>query len=234
MDCNKFKQLSLQFSIFTPVLAFSTGSVFPKLMTDFGDVFDGDPISIPLPPEAPKDIPRIILKSKDFKIKLEVSENRVNLSRYFNIDETNEISAFVSFIELWGKLTGSYMDFTNATVGRLAVVAVKACECDNPGKALAEHFCKPEYLVEPFNRPESFEIHSHKKYKFGAFSVNSWVRCKTGKLKKENKPIIIIEQDLNTLAEAINESKFSKEEIITFTREGLKEQQIILKKYFPR
>jgi len=233
MNFNDFKHLSLQFTIFTPTIAFSVGPVFAKLMATFSEIFDGNPISLPLPPDAPKDIPRIILNTKDSKIKLEISESRANLFKFFSMEEKEDLDSFVNFIGLWGKFIEKYINFTNATVGRLAVVAVKGCECEDQGRVLAQHFCKPEYLIEPFNRPENFEIHVHKRYKFDSFNVNSWVRCKTGRSTTENKPLIIVEQDLNTLVENISETKFNNAEVKTFVTEALKEQKEILKKYFP-
>lgn len=41
------------------------------------NIFDGDPIMLPLPADAPVEIPRITLESKDKKHKLETAINPV-------------------------------------------------------------------------------------------------------------------------------------------------------------
>ena len=85
---------------------------------------------------------------------------------------------------------------------------------------MAQHFCKEKWLTVPFNRPESFEIHAHKRYFFAdRFNVNSWVRCKTGLLvNPDRESIILIEQDINTVAEEMETREFSAEEIKDFFR----------------
>ena len=47
-----FKIFSIQASIFTPTLQFSQSKVLAQLVTKFSNTFDGDPVSIPLPPDA--------------------------------------------------------------------------------------------------------------------------------------------------------------------------------------
>ena len=199
-------------------------------MEGFGQIFDGNPTALPLPPDAPKEIPSIILCSKNSKLKLEIAEGRVNYFSFFEQDDQVDLDIV---IDLWKKILHVYLLATNAVVGRIAVVSLKGLELPDPGKALADHFCKPEFTEEPFNRPESFEIHSHKRYPIFSKQVNSWVRCKTGKLLKGNKPIVVIEQDINTLAEDANNTEFEESKIIDFLKKAIEEQSDILKKYFP-
>jgi len=227
---NSFKPISFQASIFTPSLNFTSGKIFAGLQQSFDTLFNGQPILIPLPPDIPKEVPVITLSSADNKFKLEVSQARLNFYRINTDESVMDSSDFISKFDL---IVGEYLKLTSATVGRLALITTKCLETPIPAKELAEHFCKPGFLVEPFNRPENFEIHSHKKYSFNAIEVNSWVRCKTGLLRKENKPVIIVEQDLNTLAEDIEKKQYSIDEIKTFFERSFKEQQEILIKYFP-
>ena len=226
-----FRLLSLQVSIFTPTLLFSTSKIFEKLMCKYASIFNGDTLSIPLPPNTPKEIPRIILPSSDGKLKLEIAENRANFFRYRQEDDTKIDEE--SFFKICLEIFKDYIDCTSATVGRLAVVAVRFCEKENPGVELAKHFCKDRYITEPFNRPQNFEIHAHKIYKFDDFEVNSWVRCKTGTLAKENKPIMVVQEDINTLAEKIDQNNYDHKQMKKFIELTIKEQEAILKKYFP-
>lgn len=231
MRAEDFRILSLQASIFTPSLLFSTNKILEGLMGKFSKVFDGSTVSLPLPPDAPKEIPRIILMSADNKFKLEIAESRVNFVRGLQLGET-EVDSH-GFFKLVLEVFNEYLEATSAKVGRLALVTVKFYEQADPGLSLAKHFCKDEYIIQPFNRPENFEIHSHKRYVIADSEINSWVRCKTGKMK-DGKPIIVAHQDINTLAEEANKSQYNISMIGRFINVASKEQEEILKKYFPR
>ena len=65
----KINDLSIQTAFFTPGLIFSDKlSLSAQLIKESGNIFDGDPIMLPIPPEAPPEFPRMILKSKDENI----------------------------------------------------------------------------------------------------------------------------------------------------------------------
>ncbi len=232
MKTTKFVISSLQFSIFTSAVLFAKAKILEKLMSDFSDVFNGDTVSIPVPSDAPKEIPSIILYSEDKKMKLEVAENRVNFFKYQRDD--SEIVDPQKMIKLFLEILKVYKTVTQAVIGRLAVVTVKFMKIKEPALELAKHFCREEWIEEPFNRPENFEIHSHKKYSLCAFSVNSWVRCKTGRLTQDKEPIVLVTQDINTLVEELDKKDFKVEDVKKFLDMFIKEQEKIIYKYFPR
>jgi len=232
MTSSNFKIISLQISIFTPALLFSKSRILEKLMSVFGDLFDGDTVAVPIPGDAPKEIPRIILHSADAKFKLEIAESRVNFFRYRKDDDVEIDTSQV--LDLSSGVLKEYKDCTHSIIGRMAVVVVKSLENENPGLTLARHFCKDKWIVELFRRPDNFEIHSHKHYILEGFNINSWVRCKTGRLIKDDKPIILVTQDINTLAEELEKRDFSFQQVKTFVEIAYKEQEQVLRKYFPK
>lgn len=230
MKSKSFRTISSQFSIFTPALLFSKNKILEKIISKYADVFSGDTVSIPLPPDAPKDIPAIILHSTDNKFKMEIAESRLNI--YCNEKGEDEIN-LKSFLEFCMKIIEDYIECTKPVIGRLALVTVKCVENDNPGLTLAKHFCQEKWIKAPFNRPENFELHSHKKYDLKEFHINSWVRCKTANLSIGNKPVVLVTQDINTLAEEMNSKDFKIAEIKTFAELTASEQCSILNMYFP-
>ena len=227
----EFNTLLLQFSIFTPGLHFSTNKVLGSLVSKFADTFNGNTTALPLPQDAPIEIPRIILPSADGRLKLDIAISRANFFRYLGQEEA--VIDDSSFFKICLEVFKEYITCTNAKVGRLAIVAVKFIKEENPGLALAKHFCKDEWIEQPFNHPEGFEIHSHKKYVLNDFKINSWVRCKSGFLKKDNVKIILVEQDINTLSEEIEQNDFNIVQIKKFSNIVVKEQKSILNRYFP-
>ncbi|MCH8149399.1 MAG: hypothetical protein IH987_15690 [Planctomycetes bacterium] len=68
------------------------------------------------------------------------------------------------------------------------------------------------------------------------FTVNSWARSKTGKLKGngDEKVIVLFEQDLNTLAEEAPKKNFSEAEVEKFFLAVAPELDSILGLYYPR
>ena len=232
VNIDNFKIGSLQVSIFTPEVLFSKTKVLEKMMSRFGDHLDGDTVAIPIPEDAPKEIPRSTLCSRDGKLKLDIAESRVNLFRYLNYNEvgvdTNE------FFDFSLRIIREYKGFTHSIIGRLALVAERFISNRKPASTLANYFCRRKWAKELFGQSLNFEIHSRKKYVLEEFNINSWVRFKAGTLRKNDQPIILVMQDTNTLAEELKESDFGIKQAETFLRAAYEEQEKVLCKCFPK
>lgn len=234
IKAKEFKTLTLQISIFTPLLSFSANKISGNIFQKFSDIFDNTPQFIPLPQDSPAEIPRVILSDIDNKIKMEIAPSRVNLFRF--LLQKEDAFDINEFIKITNKVLKEYLNYTSAKVGRLAVVQRLGLTINNPGTVLASHFCKDDWLKEPFDRPEGFQIHAHKKYslkEFKKYNVNSWVRCQTGFIEPGKKNAITIQQDINTLNEDLDKNEFTFDEIKDFPNVFLSEQKKILIKYFP-
>jgi hypothetical protein len=202
-------------------------------------LFDGDPIVLPLKSDAPPELPRIILQDQAGTIKLEVSPLRTNVHRIkINKEDKFDIN---EFILLASDILTDYLGRTGAICGRLATVLKRFSFKDDPSREIANHFCKDIYLKKPFDSPASFELHARKRYNLlGLFEVNSWVRIKSGQLKYLNDPpppslpIVIIEQDINTISEIMETRQYSGEETSTFFSKIFDELNSVLQLYFPQ
>jgi len=228
-----FRLSSIQFTIFTPGLLFIPSKILGFVLTKWGELFDAAPVSMPLPSESPSEIPRIILQSSDGRSKLELAPSRANMF-WLRQADTDEIKA-EDFLGLATNLLWEYTATVNGKVGRIAVVLNRYVKHENPGEFLAQHFCKDKWQTAPFNRPESFEIHAHKRYVLNnQFNINSWVRCKTGLIKlPDQQKIILVEQDINTFPEEMETREFSNGQIKEFCKIGLNELNSVLSLYFP-
>lgn len=225
-----FSIFSIQTSIFTPTLQFSQSKVLAQLVTKFANTFDGDPISIPLPPDAPQEIPRLTLRDSNGKLKFEIAPNRANFFRYCKEDDAAVIEEDV--FNLCLPIFDEYIKIVSARVGRLAIVSVKILQHETPGVILAQHFCKDKWLTSN-SEPENFEVHFHRRYGLETFKVNNWLRCKSGILAKENARVVIVEQDINTLSEDLDEKEFNMNQISSFLKNACGEQRHQLAVYFP-
>jgi hypothetical protein len=82
-----------------------------------------------------------------------------------------------------------------------------------------------------------FELHAHRRSLLGEkFRVNSWIRNKVGTMTSPNRtdPILLIEQDINTLPEDLGTASFKREEWSLFFRAVEKQFDETLDSLYPR
>ncbi len=232
-----FKDLSYQVSAFTLNFQMNINRILRAFLDKYSDRFNGEPVSIPIPEGAPKEIPRIILQSDDKIWKLQVSPIRIDFFWKGGTKEVEE-STIGEFIRVAKDILSLYQEVTKTTYGRLALVFERIADIENPGLSLAKHFCKDIWTETVLNKPEYFEIHAHKRYKVDdkITDINSWIRHKVVTIKLENqdeKKVILVEQDLNTPSENIIEEDFTVDMRQHFLDVMPSEIATILKKYYP-
>lgn len=224
-----------QATVYTPEGDFSTSKVMSLFYPKWAKTFDADPEVIPKLPVFPVEIPRITLRNQENSLRLEIAAARLNLFGESRESESPD-ELLVSFFKDAIDIFRDYHEITGFGFGRLAAIIKRYAKHESPGYFLARHFCKERWDDEPFDRPTNFEIHAHKTFSFlGEFKVNSWARSKTGRFVKEGKkfPIILFEQDINTLAEEANERAFNLKEIQQFFTNVLSEFDGIHRLYYP-
>ena len=232
----EFNQIrSIQASLFITNFTFSTSRILKTVLDHCSDQFDGDPTVLPLPDDAPKEIPRIILEKKDKSMKLEIAPLRLNLFRIETQDEDTILPK--KFLSTEAELLGKLIENIGADCVRMAVVLERLCPKKDSARDIAIHFSKENFMKEPFDRPSAFELHSLKTYTFlDSFEVNSWVRIKSGKIQPEKgvfRPVIIAHQDINTLAELMDTRTYNNYDISNFFNNIFEEFDNTLKLYFP-
>ena len=213
-NARDFVVASCQATAFTPDAELSTARFTSRLLPRWVARFDAEPTILPpLPDGMPKDIPRVILESRSLVWRCEVAPARINI--FWRAVRENAVNLREVYREITPILI-EYSEFLGSRVGRLAAVVNRYVRHEAPARLLASHFCQDRWLVAPFNRPASFELHAHKVYMLaGRFQVNSWVRNRTGTLAAENGqvPIVLVEQDVNTLAEEAATRSITQDEI---------------------
>ena len=223
-----------QATMFTPDEEVSAARLLRgSLLATWGELFDGEPTVLPPIDGMPAELPRITLQSKSLVWKCEIGPGRINFY-WQRVDKDQPQIDVNEFQQIATDRLEEFLRWASPRVGRLALVINRFARAESPARLLAEHFCKPEWLVAPFNRPENFELHSHKRFSLGdEFQVNSWVRCKTASERDGGHPVVVCEQDLNTLQEDTNEASFSAEQMHAFFRHAASEMNAILALYFP-
>jgi hypothetical protein len=230
-----FKASVYQAVIFTPDEEFSTAKVMKDFYPIVGDQFDAEPVVTPPLAGFPAQVPRITLNNKENSYRLEIAAARAN----FYWREAKEGQPFLEQDEFYKEATRllcGYQEIVGCRIGRLAALLTRYAQHETPGLFLAQHCCKEDWGRAPLDRPESFELHARKTYTVdGVFRVNSWVRNKTGRLTREETvtPIVLVEQDINTLAEEAEDRSFTPQEIERFFGAVVGEFESILRLYYP-
>jgi len=222
-------------TLFTPEpYNFGTGSAVATILAKFRDRFDGDAQVLPFPVEIPPEVPRIVLQSNDGNWRTTVGPARVDC--IWNNKSATPPRSLANVVRECAEVLEHYVQECAARVGRVGLVVLRACPVAHPAEELIKRFCSPQAQKEPFNRSTTFEIHNHKVYTPHQgidYKVNSWVRCKSETLVPDNRPVILVQQDLNSLIEDTQALRFTVPEIRTFFNMAAKEADEILRKYFP-
>jgi len=230
-----FHVASCQATLFTPEEAVSAVKLIKGLLPSWVSRFDQEPMVLPFGGEVPREIPRLILQSKDGARRCEIASERINLLwRKVSPDAPEPTLA-----EFYGDASlqlVEYQQFLGARVGRIAAVINRYAEHPEPARFLTRHFCDRRWGDAPLNRPESLELHAHKQFALGGrFIVNSWVRNRTGtvSLSGGSSAVVMVEQDLNTLHEEVPSRSYSDAEIRAFFDEAAREFEVIMRLYYP-
>jgi hypothetical protein len=233
ISAHDFALATCQATIFTPDEEISAVKVIKGLLPRWLDKFDAEPIILPTP--SPREVPKLILQSSTGTWRCEVGSDRVNILW----NRVKNDLPVLSMNEFYMEATRLFLDYRESIqprVGRFAAVVTRYALQPSPGLFLSRHFCQEKWHSAPLNRPQSFELHVHKRFLIAdQFQVNSWVRSKTGTLQQENAPqeIVLVEQDLNTPSEDLPSRSYDMDEMRKFFQVVIPEFDAILKLYFP-
>ena len=234
LTLNDIQPEALQASAFVKDQELGPTRILRRVLRDWGDIYDGEPVVLPSLEAFPPDVASVILTSRDERHRIEVARTRINLFR-IRVDEPP--------LDLGGigaKLAGRLADIVEgeqALIGRLAAVATNFFDAEDAAKEIARHFFKDRWLEgskAPLNRPQKLEVHSHKIFQLAVdLQVNSWVRVKSAQRIKDLSPVVVVEQDINTLEEDRLEREFSRAAVVAFYDRVAREFSTILGLYFP-
>lgn len=221
-DIEQFTPLSIQSAMFLRGLDFSDPlGMAQAIRAAVGGTFDGQPGVFPVPPNAPENVPRIVLKDRLEKYQCKVSAGRLDLA--FD-GSKGKPSPRGGVGVLWDEYSGiirqlaEYLKKKNPTrVWRLGLVVrlFKVLE----GSA-NKHICEKYLRNGRFQDPYEVHVSVLNKESMGKFSINRWLRLRP--MRKSDDPNddrgLAVEIDINTPVEET--SDFTEEEITRFFEEA--------------
>ena len=236
-----FKSNKFLASVFTPELTIPSSLKFANLVVSIiGKYVGEEPSILPIPQNAPPEVPRILFGSTDNKWGLNISLQRTNLLYTVDPASTKERISEEDFSSVASMFFGEYQKKLSLRVQRFGFVTERSWIGDGALNYILERFCDKDQISKnrPFYNAKRFEIHSLKKYPWEGFNINSWVRIKFLPIKTgddETAPAILVTNDLNTLS--LNEAQdenFSDGQIVKYFNEIPLELKNILRLYFEK
>lgn len=157
---------------------------------------NGAPTILPIPEDAPAEIPRIVLTSVDSNLICNISPIKIDLiQKNVSIKESIDKSILIFFTNI-DKLAQTITTKFSANSYRLGLAITYIVDPSIKGLDLL----KTKYLSNPKDISEEIQINKRLKGVIGEFEINNWLRliAKNGS-KEKDKPQLLIISDINTL-----------------------------------
>lgn len=167
-----------------------------KVNSYLKNLFDGDPTILPIPNDAPFELPRIMLNSKNKLFSCNISPQRVDfiVNKSKAIASGNkEVNAEDAFIKYTNMITQMILEELKWSINRLALIS--QCKSRPAGGVIP--FLQ-KMLTDDFSKSaKELQLHSLKTIEINDFKVNYWLRLISQNSGTE-KEFLLIASDLNT------------------------------------
>ena len=214
---------SIQLALFSPGIDLSNKvDLLAKMKKNAGEYLNGDPIMLPIPVDAPPEIPRLVLKDEKGNIGLNISANKID----FFIHPTAEKGKIPEvYSDLIGELEAIYKNILNALYGstelainRIGFVVRGESEIQEAGKQLKEKYLSTKFAKTKWQK---IDLGLLKKDNIDKKISNIWFRVSSDMKKNgdgnKNKTVIIF--DINTLAQ--KSYIFKSVDVLSYVRQAV-------------
>lgn len=227
--------LNIQTAFFTPGLVFSDKlSLSSQLIKETGNIFDGDPIMLPIPPDAPSEFPRMILKSKNDKYILEIKSSRIDFIVKDDQKDRTQKNYPALFIKDYQNklqsLSSSIINIFRTKIVRLGFVLNLQFKVND-----AVEIVKKSYIKDVKFTKDTVDLNIGflNKISLNNLDTNIWFRAnalRSPEKDKDNK-ILLVMFDTNTAPENILD--LTDQNVVDFTKTTLEYLDKNLKNYLP-
>ncbi len=182
------KLTKLHFALFYSSLNISNKLQLATQISEKTGKFDGEPLILPVPEDAPSDVPRIILKDSIESLQLVISKSRTD----FPIKIEADFSEFSPIATSYIDVIQSVYNIMKPTLVKLGIVLEFSDLKDDSIDYISKNFLKEKIEKEEINLATRDIVQIDDK------KTNVWFRIQNNPDDKDNKSIIYT-FDINTV-----------------------------------
>ena len=197
---------SIQAAIFCSELLISNKEEFIyHVVQKTNDFLKGEPTILPIPDDAPAEIPRIILKSRTYPYSCNFCKNRFDFF-YKEQGKPNKTSeeVFPDFRNILDQLATYVKTSLNIKIIRLGFIPNFVIELKESGNEyLLREYLHPNLFLNPYE----IQINVLHKIELESFKVNQWIKLRPLRARNNinDDHRILVEIDINTRSEDIHD-----------------------------
>jgi len=225
-----FQLQQLQTALFTPGVNLTKPlDIAQGLISATEPLFDGQPIILPIPPDAPPEIPRIIVKNSNGSYACNVSQNRVD----FIFTEKGIFRPIRGESDQFLNYLLSIVDFLKSdlkiSINRIGIITMLLLPLrESSSRFIAQKFLKEQLFSDTYE----IQFGILKRSQLTGYDVNCWFRLNT--LRNVNDPsndrMMLVTYDINTQPEVSYD--LNKDQVGIFFNFTIKYTEEDLKIYF--
>ena len=188
--------VNLQLALFFQDGIYRPDKIGGKINSSMNDLFDAMAVQLPVPHDAPADIPRIQMSSNDGRYKCNLSLSRVDLIIEENCDDKIIWDQLVrDFLEKVASFAESIFD-QNLDIIRFGLIGRFFIPNDSASAVITEKFFK-----KGFESEEEMGVRFNKRSSSSEFILNNITSINTAKIKKNgvSQTCIFVELDINNV-----------------------------------
>lgn len=223
-----FKLQKVQTALFIKdfsITGYDKYSLIGELKDSVGDIFDAEPVAFPLPPDAPLDIPRIILNNKKGVYSCNIALNRIDIFRNKPQDEEEKLEDILGNQKEQVKKVYDFFNGRSVIINRVGFVVTFLSEIKD--KSGAEYLKETFLVADKLENPRELRLIYNKRASDNSVEFNHLVTL-IG--RQDNK--LVLQIDINTIPEIMKETNFAKEKLIDILNYSVKKTKQI-KDNFP-
>ncbi|NMY90067.1 hypothetical protein [Pseudomonas oryzihabitans] len=190
------KIIKLQLALFFGVPELRPDKKYERINEEMGNLFDAMPQIMPLPPEVPFDLPRVVMTSSDQRYSCNIAGSRIDL--HYNADGLGENAwpTVVQDFKIKSRLfiravSGSFV------VNRFGLVGAFFIPDKSAEVNLSRKYIKPELGVL-----EEINIRYNKRSQTHGLTLNNIFSINSAELSATGEKGVYLERDLNNVVES--------------------------------
>lgn len=198
-------------------------ALYAKLIT-LPEFVDGNNIVFPIPPDAPREIPRIVLQTKNAAMKLEISFTKILITWNNDIENIDDEESFDKNVETIQRVSSTYLSKILSVKSFSRVGLIKQFFFVNEG-TVSEPLNQNLINIESSTNLNAYEFRLSYKTSLDIYTdVNELIVITDGyRIKRPEEKIVLVSSDINT-PDSKNVS-FDLKNLQSFIEQAYKKQQ---------